>query len=265
MKIALAQMKMSADMDENYEKARFLIQKASGQGTKLVCFPEVQLSPFFAQYEETDVSEYIITKDSRYVTGLCELCKELEIYISPNFYIEENGRCYDMSLLINDAGRIVGSQKMVHVAQCPNFYEQSYYTPSEEGFQVFDTPLGKIGIVVCFDRHYPESVRTLALRGAELIIIPTANTKAEPSELFQWEIQVQAFQNSVNIAMCNRVGTEDKMDFSGLSIVSDYEGRTVAIADDCEQLVVAEVDLSAASHIRRQKPYMCLRRPELYE
>lgn len=122
-----------------------------------------------------------------------------------------------MSLLIGDHGEIIGRQKMVHIAQCENFYEQSYYTPSEEGFQVFDTPFGKIGIVVCFDRHYPESIRTEALRGAELVIIPTANTKAEPSELFQWEIRVQAFQNSVNIAMCNRVGNEGGMVFSGES------------------------------------------------
>ena len=153
MKIALAQMKLSADMDENYEKAKYFILKASEQGAKLVCFPEVQLSPFFAQYEETDVLEYIITKDSRYVTGLCELCKELEIYISPNFYIEEHGRCYDMSLLIDDAGRIIGSQKMVHVAQCPYFYEQSYYTPSEEGFQVFDmsADIDELKLIVAAD------------------------------------------------------------------------------------------------------------------
>ena len=95
-----------------------------------------------------------------------------------------------MSFLIDDEGNIIGTQKMVHVAQCEQFYEQSYYTPSEEGFSVFDTKIGKIGIVVCFDRHYPESIRTEALRGAELILVPTANTTAEPLEMFQWEIRV---------------------------------------------------------------------------
>lgn len=139
-----------------------------------------------------------------------------------------------------------------------------YYTPSEEGFQVFDTPLGKIGIVVCFDRHYPESVRTEALKGAELILIPTANTKAEPSALFQWEIKVQAFQNSVNIAMCNRVGLEGETDFSGESIVADFNGETLVLADDREQLLFAEVDLSAARQTRERKPYTSLRRAELY-
>jgi predicted amidohydrolase len=124
--------------------------------------------------------------------------------------------------------------------------------------------MGKIGIVVCFDRHYPESVRTSALGGAELVLIPTANTKDEPSKLFQWEIKIQAFQNSVNIAMCNRVGREGEMDFSGESIVSDYNGETLALADDSEQLLYAEVDLPAARKTRERKPYTSLRRPELY-
>ena len=170
-----------------------------------------------------------------------------------------------MSLLIDDQGAIIGRQKMVHIAQCPCFYEQDYYTPSDEGFQVFDTELGRIGIVVCFDRHYPESIRTEALHGAELILIPTANTADEPSELFQWEIRIQAFQNSVNIAMCNRIGTEDGMVFSGESIVSDYEGRTVALASSEAELLLAEVNLPDARAARLRKPYTSLRRPELYQ
>lgn len=107
--------------------------------------------------------------------------------------VEKDGRRYDTSLLIDDAGMLLGEQKMVHIAQAACFYEQDYYTPSEEGFRVFDTPIGKIGIVVCFDRHYPESIRTEALKGAELILVPTVNTKDEPSELFQWEIRIQAY------------------------------------------------------------------------
>lgn len=118
-----------------------------------------------------------------------------------------------MCLFIDNNGKIIGNQKMVHIARLEYFYEQDYYTHSEEGFNVFDTEFGKIGIVICFDRHYPESIRTSVLKGAELILIPTANTIDEPKELFQWEIRVPAFQNSVNIAMCNRVGIEDNMTF----------------------------------------------------
>ena len=265
MKIALAQMSMSSDMEANYEKTIKFIKEASEKKADIIAFPEIQLTPFFPQYESMDVSDYVITLEHPYVKGICDACREHSIFASPNFYIEECGKRYDMSLLIDDEGNIIGKQKMVHIAQCVQFYEQSYYTPSEEGFSVFDTKLGKIGVVVCFDRHYPESIRTEALKGAELILVPTANTMAEPSDLFQWEIRVQAFQNSVNIAMCNRVGKEGEMEFSGESVVSDYNGKIIGIAGNTEELLISEIDLPCATKVREAKPYTSLRRLELYD
>lgn len=264
MKLALAQMCMSADLQSNYKKTIAFIEEASDKNADLILFPEIQLSPFFPQHPDKDVSPYIMHMDSPYITGICNACRKYGIHASPNFYIEENGKCYDMSLLIDDHGSIIGRQKMVHIAQCDKFYEQSYYTPSEEGFVVTDTKFGKIGIVVCFDRHYPESIRTEALQGAELILIPTANTTEEPSDLFQWEIRVQAFQNSVNIAMCNRVGKEEDMVFSGESLVSDYNGTLQAIASHQEELLITDVNLPEASKARNAKPYTNLRRKNLY-
>ena len=258
-------MKMAPDVEANYQKTLRLIKEAAVGNAALIVFPEIQLTPFFPQYPDRDVSEYVMQQDDRYVTGVCNACRENHIFAVPNFYIEENGTQYDMSLLIDDEGSIVGKQKMVHIAQCEKFYEQSYYTPSEEGFLVFDTKLGKIGIVVCFDRHYPESIRTEALRGAQLILIPTANTTDEPLDLFQWEVRVQAFQNSVNIAMCNRVGAEGDMTFFGESIVSDFDGKILALAGLNEELLFSEINLAAASKRRQEKPYTALRRKELYE
>jgi len=261
----MAQMKMSSSIEENFEKTINFMEEAAKKGADIICFPEVQLTPFFAQYQGIDATPYVINMDNQYITKICQLCQKLKLYAAPNFYIEENDKRYDMTLLIDDNGIIIGKQKMVHIAQCKNFYEQDYYTPSEEGYQVFDTRFGKIGVVVCFDRHYPESIRTEALRGAELIIIPTANSKAEPSELFQWEVKVQAFQNSVNIAMCNRVGIEDQMEFLGESIVVNYNGETLVLADDQEELIITEINLSEASKERKRKPYTSLRRKNLYE
>ena len=162
-------------------------------------------------------------------------------------------------------GTIAGVQKMVHIAQAEQFYEQDYYTPSDDGFHVFDTEYGKIGIVVCFDRHYPESIRTESLMGAELILIPTVNTKTEPSEMFEWELRVQAFHNSTAVAMCNRVGKEGEMDFSGESMVVDANGDVIAKADDAEGILYAEVDLAKSSEIRSRRTYTGLRRTELYK
>ena len=111
-----------------------------------------------------------------------KVCRNNKISAVPNLYLLENDRTYDASIFIDKNGEVKGTQKMVHIAQAEQFYEQDYYTPSDEGFKVFDTEFGKIGIVVCFDRHYPESIRTEVLRGAELILIPTVNTKADDTE-----------------------------------------------------------------------------------
>jgi predicted amidohydrolase len=158
----------------------------------------------------------------------------------------------------------MGAAKMVHIAQVPCFYEQDYYEPSDTGFQVFPTPYGNIGVVVCFDRHYPESIRTCVLKGADLIIIPTANTTSEPTELFEWELRVPAMQNGVFIAMCNRTGLEGEMDFSGESIVVNPNGDVVTKANDQAQILYADIDLSETKEARENRPYLPLRRPDAY-
>ena len=265
MKIALCQMQMSGDSEQNRRRSLEQIALAAQAGARLILFPEVQLNPFFPQYEGRDASGYCVAWDSPVIHAFRDACRENKIYASPNFYVEKDGKRFDMSFLIDDRGEILGTQEMVHIAQAACFYEQDYYTPSEEGFRVFDTPIGKIGIVVCFDRHYPESIRTEALRGAELILIPTANTADEPSELFQWEIKIQACQNSVFAAMCNRVGREDGMLFSGESIVAGPGGETLALAGSGEELLFCETDLEQARMLREKKPYTQLRRKALYE
>jgi predicted amidohydrolase len=101
--------------------------------------------------------------------------------------------------------------------------------------------------------------------GADLILIPTVNTKSEPLEMFEWEIRVQAFQNSVAIAMCNRVGTEGDMVFAGESILTDANGTVIVKADDTEKLIFAEIDLQTVEKVRSKKPYTTLRRMEMYK
>ncbi len=265
MKIALAQMRNEGSIEKNLEKSLFYIRLASEQGADLIVFPEVQLTEFFPQYPKQDVKHYGVTLEGDIVKAFQNACRENEIMASPNLYLSQDGKYYDTSFLIDKDGSILGLQKMVHVAYAEQFYETDYYTPADDGFKVFDTALGKIGIVVCFDRHYPESIRTEALRGADLILIPTVNTKSEPLEMFEQEIRVQAFHNSVAVAMVNRVGAEGEMDFAGESLVVSADGNTVYKANDEEQLALVDVDLSESSRIRSSRPYTNLRRPELYE
>ena len=249
MKIALCQMSNSGSVSENLKKSIKAIERAAADGAQLILFPEVQLTEFFPQYPGQDVAHYRIERDSPVIKAFCDAARDNHIMAVPNVYLCENGKPYDASLLIDSDGEILGVQKMVHIAQADKFFEQDYYTPADDGFKVFDTGLGKIGIVVCFDRHYPESVRTEALMGADLILIPTVNTKAEPSEMFEWELKVQAFHSSVFIAMCNRVGTEGDMDFSGESIVVDPNGDT--IIKDAQKMCPASLG-GCSSHHRRK-------------
>jgi len=265
MKLALYQMKMLDSIQENFQKSLDAIEEASKQGADLILFPEIQFCPFFPQYENLDALKYAMPVDHPYIRRIQAVCRAKHIMAAPNFYLFENGNTYDATVLIDRDGTILGIQKMVHIAQAEYFYEQDYYTPSNDGFHVFKTNFGSIGIVVCFDRHYPESIRTEALMGADLILIPTANTVEEPSEMFEWELRVQAFQNSVAIAMCNRVGTEGNMHFSGESIVVDPHGNVLCKTDETEQIVYIEVDLSQALPCREGKNYTKLRRLELYK
>ena len=264
MRLSLVQMPNYGSVELNLNKSIRAIEEAARNGADLVLFPEVQLTEFFPQYPGRDVRKYEVSLEGNIVKAFCDACRKHVISAVPNLYLLENGRVYDASIFIDKYGKIRGIQKMVHVAQAEQFYEQDYYTPSDDGFQVFDTEFGKIGIVVCFDRHYPESIRTETLKGADLILIPTVNTKTEPSMMFEWELRVQAFQNSVILAMCNRVGIEGNMHFSGESIVIDANGDVLAKADDTEQIVYVDIDLQEAKKIRNAKSYTQLRRTEFY-
>ena len=263
--IALAQMKMVDDQKTNLHKSLALLQQAAAKGADLILYPEVQLSKFFAQYPRDEHHQMkALAEDDEVFSLFQNACRQYGIAASPNFYTSLQGKPYDASFLIDSSGNMIGCQKMVHIAQAKQFYEQDYYTPSDDGFHVFDLNGIRIGIVVCFDRHYPESIRTEALQGAEVILIPTANTEAEPMELFEQEIRVQAFQNECYVLMCNRTGQEDQMLFAGESLGVNPDGSTLVKADEAEQLLFVSIDTDRVQEARRTRPYLNLRRTEWY-
>ena len=264
MRIGLAQMSMTEDVEENVTGAIGAMEEAARQGCDVISFPEVQFTPFFPQYLGKDVTDYALGMEDPAIERLRRVCRDLGLVCIPNLYLQEGDRRYDASPVIDADGAVLGISKMVHVVQAPRFYEQDYYTPSDSGFHVCNTAAGRIGVVICFDRHFPESIRTSVLKGAQLIVIPTANTRAEPGDLFEWEMRVAAMQNGVFIAMCNRVGLEGEMDFCGESLVVDPNGEVVAKADDREQLLLADIDLAMVEICRQSRPFLALRRPEHY-
>jgi predicted amidohydrolase len=264
LRLALAQMSMDRDFDRNLEKSLGFMEQAKQAGADLVFFPEIQLSPFFPQFAGGEDPAGWVTVDDPVVRRFQRKAAELEIYCSPNIYFKENNKLYDASLWIEPDGTISGVSKMVHIPHFECFFEQDYYSPSDTGFQVYSTPWGKIGIVICFDRHLPESIRTCVFKGAELILIPTANTLAEDLDLFEWECRVAARQNCVFVAMCNRVGTEGGMSFAGRSLVADPAGRISAVAGEDETILIAECDFEYLKSFRESSSYVKYLRPGCY-
>jgi predicted amidohydrolase len=252
----MAQMQMSQELDSNLQKSLRFMEQAKERGADLIFFPEIQMSPFFPQYEKQNADKWLMEEDSPALLALREQCRRLKLYASPNVYLKKQGKPYDASLFIDPAGEVLGISKMVHIAQAKGFYEQDYYTPSEEGFRVYSTPFGKIGVVICFDRHIPTSIRACAKQGAELILIPTANIQGEPLELFEWEIRVQAFQNTVFVAMCNRVGQEGETVFAGQSLVADPNGNLLVKAGERKELIVVDIPVSQAKEVRQSRPWL---------
>ena len=258
MKLAMAQMRMGTSVEENLEKTLRLIEQAEKGGADLIFFPEVQLSPFFPQYEKADAERWAMTADGTEITAIRDACRKFRIHASPNVYLKQGEKRYDASLMIDPDGEILGISKMVHIAQAKFFYEQDYYTPSDDGFKVYDTPFGKIGVVICFDRHLPDGIRSCAKQGAELVIIPTANILGEPLELFEWEVRVQSFQNTVFTAMCNRVGPEGELAFAGQSLLASPDGGLRFKAGGEEDLFLLDVPLEEARQARISRPWLTL-------
>jgi predicted amidohydrolase len=265
MRLAMAQYGLGLDVKSNLIKALDFMQVARRDQAELIIFPELCLSPFFPQRARQEVARYAMRLEDQCIREFQAQCLRLTIAASPNIYLKEGDRFFDASLMIGSDGNVQGVSKMVHIAQLPGFYEQDYYSPSDTGFRTYHTPFGRVGVVVCFDRHFPESIRTCVLRGAWLIVIPTANTIDEPRDMFECELRGAAFQNGVYIAMCNRVGLEDGIAYCGESTIVDPAGNVLTKADGKETLVVADIDPSRVSVARAKRPYLSLRRPEMYD
>jgi N-carbamoylputrescine amidase len=155
---------------------------------------------------------------------------------------------------------------MVHITDYPCFHEQGYYTPGDCGAPVYDTRFGRIGVAICYDRHFPEYMRALAVAGAQLVVIPQAGAVDEwPDGLFEAEMRVAAFQNGYFTALCNRVGEEPKLTFAGESFVCDPFGQVIARAGKgSDEILYCDIDYSHLDQCSAQKLFLRNRRPELY-
>jgi predicted amidohydrolase len=275
MRIALAQIVSTADRAANLERALAAIDQAAARGAELVVFAEIVLDRFFPAERKAagdPVCQALPAGRAETVPGpttaaLAERARRHGIVIVFNlFEIDEEGRTFDTSPVIDADGSLLGVTRMVHITDGEGFHEQDYYHPGDRGAPVYDTRAGKIGVAICYDRHYPEYLRALALGGAELICIPQAGFLGEwPDGVYEGEVQTAAFQNGCFVALCNRVGPEEKLTFAGESFVADPDGRVIARAKTLEEdLLIVDLDLGQVPRSTGKRLFLRDRRPELY-
>ena len=266
VRIAAIQMCAGPDMEENFRQSLRFMEKAAEGGARLVCFPEGHLTRYAPQYPNLNTEDFAIGLDHPFIREYQEKCRELRIIASISPSLKLDGKVYPVDMILDENGEILTIAKKNHIVQTPHFYEQDYYEAGddEEPFKVVDTSVGRLGIIVCFDRHYPESYRTMALKGADLAIIPVGNEKAEPADIYEWENRIGAFANALNVVMINRVGREGSMDFCGRSLFVNAKGMAVAQADDTEQILYCDMNLEETAETRKNLSYLQLRRADVF-
>jgi predicted amidohydrolase len=267
MKLALIQQKATNDKKTNIEKGLTAVKEAAGNGANIICFAELAFTPFYPQKPAgnniLDLAEPIPGPTTEVFAALA---KELGVVIVLNLFEHDGDKTYDSSPVINIDGKILGTTRMLHITEYACFHEQGYYKPGNTGVPVYDTPFGKIGVSICYDRHYPEYMRALALNGAEIVFIPQAGAVGEwPEGLYEAEMRVAAFQNGYFTALCNRVGKEECLTFAGESFVCNPGGKVIARAGEgTEEILYCDIDLELVKNSHAKKLFFRDRRSELY-
>ena len=272
MHIALAQLSAGPDRTANLARALDVMVTAKRAGAELIAFPEVVLDRFFPARPGDEaalaLAEPIPGPTSEVIAARAAQLGLVTVF---NLYeVDEQGRRFDSSPVFDADGSLLGVTRMLHITDYEGFHEQSYYHPgnhpSDRGVPVYDTKAGRIGVAICYDRHYPEVMRSLGVQEAELVVIPQAGTLGEwPAGMYEAEVQTAAFQNGYFAALANRVGEEGRLVFSGESFVVDPEGRVLARGAKLEEdLVLCDIDLTQCRESTARRLFFKHRRPELY-
>ncbi len=269
MKVACAQFRHTGDRNDSIVKAIDWMRQAADQGAALIVFPELAFDFFFPQVRADaryfDWAEPIPGPTTeRFQAAAAEYRLVTVINI---FERAAPGRYYDASPVIDADGSLLGVSRMLHIAEEPGYNEKYYYWPGDSGWPVYETRAGRVGLAICYDRHYPEHFRALALAGAELVVVPTATSLSEQAFRDVWEIEIQAsaVANQVFIAVANRAGQDGELHFFGESFVAGPGGQVLARASaDAEELLVTDVDLAQIEAARRHIPFLRDLRRDLY-
>ncbi len=265
--IALAQIPATEDFSHNLEQGAQLVMKAASEGARLVAFTEVAFRRFFPQFPgEKKFFEWgESARDGKTVTFFKQVAHDCDIDIAINFFENAGGgRFYDTTMICRPDGSLLGPVRMVHAAEEAGYHEKYYYWPGDTPPQVFDLGYARLGVAICYDRHFPEYTRPLVLDGAQIILSPFAGALSDPIDLYKIEMQALAFQNQVYVACVNRTGEEEVLHFAGNSFAVGPDGHVIASAGEGMELLTVEIDPGRIEAMRLQRPFLRDRRPEFY-
>ena len=278
-RIALVQMKMSADPKKNIITAIKKIKEAAKKGAKIICLPELFLTYYFCQHGKHSNFKLAEKIPGPTTSILGKLSKELKIIIIVSLFEKRTSGVYhNTCVVLGENGELLGKYRKMHIPDDPQYYEKFYFTQGDLGFKTFKTKHAKIGTLVCWDQWFPEAARLTALLGAEIIFYPTAigwhpkeKAKYGKTQVEAWtSIQrSHAIANGIYVAAINRVGLEKqgskKLDFWGHSVLFDPSGNIIARAGTKEKTLICDIDLKKRDTVRQYWPFLRDRRIDYYQ
>ncbi len=249
-----------------------LIEEAAGKGANVCCLQEIFYGPYFCAEQDKrwyDLAEPI--PDGPTITLMRQLAKTHKmVMVVPIYEVAMTGVYYNTAAVIDECGNYLGKYRKHHIPHCqPGFWEKFYFKPGNGGFPVFDTIYGKIGVYICYDRHFPEGARALGLNGAEIVFNPSATVAGLSEYLWKLEQPAHAVANQYFVGAINRVGTEAPWNigqFYGQSYFCNPRGQIMVEGSrDGDEVVVADLDLDQIREVRDTWQFFRDRRPEAYE
>ena len=263
MRIAGIQISAGQDIERNIQRAVEMAEVAAEKNAGIICYPELFLTPWFPRREEKSLMSWAQDAAGEAINRFKTLSENIGSVLIIPFFESANGKFYNSAAVI-DAGRLVGVYRKMHVPDLPLYREQFYFSPGDAGFPVFETTQGRIGIQICWDNLFPEGVRILALKGADIIFSPTA-ASLNTHTLWERAITANAFASNLFIFRVNRVGREEGISFYGRSFCADPWGEMVSeLAGGKEAIVIADIDLAERKAAVETWGFLKHRRPGEY-
>jgi len=270
VRAALVQAEWTGDQESMINKSMDLARQAAKDGAQVLCFQELFYGPYFCQVQENEHFSYAEPiPDGPTTKAMQELAKETHmVLVVPMFEMEQEGFYYNTAAVIDADGTYLGKYRKTHIPHVKGFWEKFYFRPGNMGYPVFDTAVGRIGVYICYDRHFPEGWRALGLAGAKIVFNPSATSRGLSMYLWNLEQPAAAVANEFFVGAINRVGVEPlgDDDFYGSTYFVNPRGQKVgeAASDTDDEVIVRDLDLDMIEEVRQQWAFYRDRRPDAY-